>query len=37
MIRDMRDKSVLVTGGTKGIGLAIALGFAQRGAHCTLT
>lgn len=37
MIRDMRDKSVLVTGGTKGIGLAIALGFAQQGAHCTLT
>lgn len=37
MIRDMRGKSVLVTGGTKGIGLSIALGFAQQGAQCTLT
>jgi len=37
MIRDMRDESVLVTGGTKGIGLAIALGFARQGAQCTLT
>ena len=37
MIRDMHDRSVLVTGGTKGFGLAIALGFARQGAHCTLT
>ncbi len=37
MIRDYRDKSVLVTGGTKGLGLAIALAFGQRGAKCTLT
>jgi NAD(P)-dependent dehydrogenase (short-subunit alcohol dehydrogenase family) len=37
MIRDFRDKAVLVTGGTKGIGLAIALGFARQGASCIIT
>jgi NAD(P)-dependent dehydrogenase (short-subunit alcohol dehydrogenase family) len=37
MIRDFRNKAVLVTGGTKGIGLATALGFARQGASCVLT
>ena len=37
MIGDFRDKAVLVTGGTMGIGLATALAFGKRGAHCTLT
>ncbi len=37
MIADYSGKAVLVTGGTMGIGLATALAFAARGAHCTLT
>lgn len=34
---DMSGKAVLITGGTKGIGLATALQFAQAGARCYLT
>jgi NAD(P)-dependent dehydrogenase (short-subunit alcohol dehydrogenase family) len=37
MIRDLRDETVLITGGTMGIGLATALAFASRGARCVLT
>lgn len=37
MIASYGGKAVLVTGGTAGIGLATALAFGERGAHCTLT
>ena len=34
---DFTDKAVLVTGGTKGLGLAIGLAFGREGAHVYLT
>jgi len=37
MLKDYRDKVVLITGGTKGIGRACALAFARLGATCWLT
>ena len=37
MINEYRDKAVLVTGGTKGIGLATGLAFGREGAHVFLT
>jgi NAD(P)-dependent dehydrogenase (short-subunit alcohol dehydrogenase family) len=33
----LRGKTVLITGGTMGIGLAAGLAFASEGAHCILT
>lgn len=37
MSTDLAGKAVLITGGTKGIGLACGLAYARRGALCTLT
>ena len=37
MFTDYRDKVVLITGGTKGIGLACGLAFARQGAQVVLT
>ncbi len=37
MVNDTRDKVVLVTGGTRGIGLATGLAFGAQGARVTLT
>jgi len=37
MLNDFSGKAVLITGGTKGIGLGCALAFARHGAQCTLT
>ena len=34
---DFRGKTILITGGTRGIGLETALAFAQYGAQCLLT
>jgi NAD(P)-dependent dehydrogenase (short-subunit alcohol dehydrogenase family) len=36
-INDFNDKAVLITGGTKGIGLATGLAYARQGAHIYLT
>jgi NAD(P)-dependent dehydrogenase (short-subunit alcohol dehydrogenase family) len=37
MIRDLKQETVLITGGTMGIGLACGLKFGARGAKCVLT
>ncbi len=37
MLNDFHDKAVLITGGTKGIGLATGLTFGRQGAHVYLT
>ena len=37
MLNDLSGKFVLITGGTRGIGLSTALAFGKQGAICTLT
>ncbi len=37
MLNDYKGKAVIITGGTKGIGLAIGQSFAKEGAHVYLT
>lgn len=37
MLNDLNGKAVLITGGTKGIGLATGLAFGKHGANVTLT
>lgn len=37
LLNDFKNKAVLITGGTMGIGLATGLAFAKQGAHCILT
>jgi len=37
IINDFHDKAVLITGGTKGLGLATGLAFGREGAHVYLT
>jgi len=36
-LNDLKDQAVVITGGTKGIGLATGLAFGRNGAHCYLT
>ena len=36
-LNDFRGKAVIITGGTKGIGLATGLAFGRQGAHAYLT
>jgi len=37
MPADLQGRNVLITGGTRGLGLATGLAFGRRGAQCTLT
>ncbi|MBW2459344.1 MAG: SDR family NAD(P)-dependent oxidoreductase, partial [Deltaproteobacteria bacterium] len=37
LLNDFRDKAVLITGATKGLGLAIGKAFGAEGAHVYLT
>lgn len=34
---ELKDKVVVITGGSKGIGLGVARGFAREGAHLVIT